>query len=81
MKSNVKRNAPEELKGLSSLSLINPWHVAMKVFDSTAAAFGDGDVEEEPELTVDPDIELLQERLDARSKVRYFFMRNMFPTI
>ena len=52
----------------------------MKVFDSTAAAFDA--VEEESELAVDSDIELLQERLDAKSRVRYnYIVRNMFLTM
>ena len=76
----VKRNTQDELKGLSSLSLINPWHAAMKLFDSTVAS---EDVEEEPEVEFNNGLV----KLNLRERVpnvgsRYgFAMRNLFPTL
>eukprot|EP00092_Neocalanus_flemingeri_P052698 GFUD01061682.1.p1 GENE.GFUD01061682.1~~GFUD01061682.1.p1 ORF type:complete len:118 (+),score=35.47 GFUD01061682.1:3-356(+) len=73
----LKREAPEDLKGLTSLALINPWHAAMKLFDSTAV---DEDIEEEQELAVDQGLEDGFANVRSRFGFGRFALRNFLST-
>ena len=66
-----RRSSKEDLAGLASLSLINPWHAAMKLLDSAAE---DEEPDYAPEMEYQPELE--PRVASVRSRV--FPLRNLF---